>query len=61
MVFKFSDSKYQNEDDLLKKIDEEPIVLGANTPTDRALEMARDELFCMVNKALFEAHTISSP
>ena len=45
MVFKFSDSKYQNEDDLLKKIDEEPIVLGANTHTDRALEMARDELF----------------
>jgi len=45
MVFKFSDSKYQNEDDLLKKIDEEPIVLGADTHTDRALKMARDELF----------------
>jgi len=45
MVFNFSDSKYQNEDDLLKKIDEEPIVLGANTHTDRALEMARDGLF----------------
>lgn len=45
MVFKFSDSQYHNEVDLLNKIDDERIDVQAYSHPDRALEMARDQLF----------------
>lgn len=47
LVFKFDDLKYQNKQELLQKIDDEPIKLELKTRTDLALEKANDTLFTM--------------
>ena len=45
LAFDFANSKYHNKDALLSRIANEPIQLELQTRTDKALKMARDELF----------------
>jgi len=45
MVFHFSDARYHNLDDLLMKMNDQRGYLRAYTRTDKALKMARDQLF----------------
>ena len=45
LAFNFANSKYYNIDALLKRIAKEPITLKLQTRTDKALKLARDQLF----------------